>query len=60
VTDAHPATVASGFAFLEAPRWHEGRIRFSDFHTHGVFSAREDGSELRTEAEVPQQPAGLG
>jgi sugar lactone lactonase YvrE len=57
---AAPITVASGFAFLEAPRWHEDRIWFSDFYTHRVLSAREDGSDLRTEAEVPQQPAGLG
>lgn len=57
---AAPTTVASGFAFLEAPRWHEDRIWFSDFYTHQVLSAREDGSDLRTEAEVPQQPAGLG
>ena len=57
---ATPATVASGFGFLEAPRWHSGRIWFSDFYTHRVLSAREDGSDLRTEASVPQQPAGLG
>jgi sugar lactone lactonase YvrE len=60
VTDVHTTTVASGFGFLEAPRWHENRIWFSDFYTHRVFSAREDGSALRTEASVPQQPAGLG
>jgi sugar lactone lactonase YvrE len=59
VTDA-ATTVVSGFAFLEAPRWHEGRIWFSDFYTRQVCSAREDGSELRVEAEVAQQPAGLG
>jgi sugar lactone lactonase YvrE len=53
-------TVASGFAFLEAPRWHQDRISFSDFYTHQVLSAREDGSDLRTEAAVPQQPGGLG
>ena len=57
---ATPATVASGFGFLEAPRWHSGRIWFSDFYTHRVLSAREDGSDLRTEARVPTQPAGLG
>jgi sugar lactone lactonase YvrE len=55
-----PATVVSGFGFLEAPRWHQDRIWFSDFYTYRVLSAREDGSDLRTEAEVPQQPAGLG
>jgi sugar lactone lactonase YvrE len=57
---ATPAIVASGFGFLEAPRWHSGRIWFSDFYTHRVLSAREDGADLRTEASVPHQPAGLG
>jgi sugar lactone lactonase YvrE len=56
---AETTTVASGFGFLEAPRWHDDRIWFSDFYTR-VRSAREDGSDLRTEAHVTQQPAGLG
>ena len=60
MTDAQVTTVASGFGFLEAPRWHEDRIWFSDFYTHRVLSAREDGADLRTEADVPEQPAGLG
>lgn len=53
-------TVLSGYSFLEAPRWHHGRIWCSDFYTHQVVSASEDGSELRVEARVPGQPAGLG
>jgi sugar lactone lactonase YvrE len=57
---ATPATVATGFHFLEAPRWHQDRVWFSDFYGHRVLSACEDGSDLRTEASVPQQPAGLG
>ena len=55
-----PTVVVSGFGFLEAPRWHENRIWFSDFYTYRVLSAREDGSDLRTEASVPQQPALAG
>jgi sugar lactone lactonase YvrE len=53
-------TVIDGFGFLEAPRWRDGRIWVSDFYKHRVLSAREDGSDLRVEAEVPEQPAGLG
>lgn len=53
-------TVVAGMSFLECPRWHEQRIWFSDFYTFRVYSAAEDGSDLRTEAEVPQQPSGLG
>jgi sugar lactone lactonase YvrE len=52
--------VLDGFSFLEAPRWHDDRIWCSDFYTHQVVSAREDGSDLRVEAVVPHQPAGLG
>ncbi|MEW2505836.1 MULTISPECIES: SMP-30/gluconolactonase/LRE family protein [unclassified Amycolatopsis] len=53
-------TVLEGLSYLECPRWHEGRIWFSDFYTYRVCSAAEDGTDLRTEAEVPQQPSGLG
>jgi sugar lactone lactonase YvrE len=48
------------FSFLECPRWHEGRIWFVDFYTYRVLSATADGGDLRTEAEVPGQPSGLG
>jgi sugar lactone lactonase YvrE len=54
------ATVVDGFSFLEGPRWRDERIWFSDFYTHRVLSAREDGSGLRVEAAVPEQPSGLG
>jgi len=55
-----PTTVVSDAHFLEAPRWREGRLWFSDFYGHRVSSCREDGSDLRVEAEVPGQPSGLG
>src|SRR5215469_8795145 len=53
-------TVVRDLAYLEGPRWHDERIWFSDFYTYRVYSAAEDGSDLRVEAEVPQQPSGLG
>ncbi|MEO7061663.1 MAG: SMP-30/gluconolactonase/LRE family protein [Lapillicoccus sp.] len=53
-------TVLTGMSYLECPRWHDGRIWVADFYTHQVVSAAEDGSDLRVEAEVPQQPSGLG
>jgi len=59
MTDA-VTTVMSGFSFLEAPRWRGDRIWMSDFYGLKVLSAREDGSDVRVEAEVPQQPSGLG
>lgn len=53
-------TVIEGMSYTECPRWHRGRLWFSDFYLHGVFSAAEDGTGRRTEAEVPGQPSGLG
>jgi sugar lactone lactonase YvrE len=60
MTDEAARTVLTGYSFLEAPRWHEGRIWCSDFYTGQVVSALEDGSDVRLEAEVPEQPSGLG
>lgn len=60
VTDRQITTIADGFAYLECPRWHDGRIWFVDFYTYRVLSADEHGGDLRTEAEVPGQPSGLG
>ncbi|MDQ4118231.1 MAG: SMP-30/gluconolactonase/LRE family protein [Actinomycetota bacterium] len=54
------SVVLEGLSFLEGPRWHSGRIWVSDFYTHRVLSADENGSHLRTEADVPQQPSGTG
>lgn len=53
-------TLVTDMAYTECPRWHDGRLWFSDFYTHTIRSVREDGSDLRTEVEVPQQPSGLG
>jgi sugar lactone lactonase YvrE len=58
--DHETSTILSGRSYLECPRWHEDRIWMSDFYTKCVLSAAEDGSDLRVEAEVPNQPAGLG
>ncbi|GAA4712847.1 SMP-30/gluconolactonase/LRE family protein [Nocardioides conyzicola] len=57
---AAPRTIVSDAHFLEAPRWHDGRLWYSDFYGHQVHSVREDGSDDRVEAEVPGQPSGLG
>jgi sugar lactone lactonase YvrE len=48
-----------GLYFGECPRWHEGRMWFSDFYDHGIFSVTEDG-DRRQEVEYPGEPAGLG
>ncbi len=44
-----------GFAFLEGPRWHDGRLWFSDMHAQRVFAASESGA-LEAVARVPECP----
>ena len=52
--------IREGLAFGEGPRWHDGRLWYSDFYRHGVFSMLGDGSDERLEVDVPGQPSGLG
>ena len=49
-----------GLTHTEGARWHDGRFWFSDLYTYKVWSIQEDGSGLRTEAEVPGTPSGIG
>jgi len=52
------AEVASGFSFLEGPRWRDGALYLSDFHTGQVL--RYDGRGVATVCSVTGQPSGLG
>ena len=51
--------LVSGLSFAECPRWHDGRLYFSDFYTQRVLAVALDGT-LETIAEVPARPSGLG
>jgi sugar lactone lactonase YvrE len=48
-----------GLTFGEGPRWHEGRLWYSDFYDEAVFSAGPDG-DRRREVDVAGRPSGLG
>jgi sugar lactone lactonase YvrE len=48
-----------GLRFPEGPRWHDGRLWFSDMHSQQVLAVDLDGS-METIATVPQDPSGLG
>lgn len=52
-------TLASGFSFLECPRWHAGRLYTSDFYTGRVLAFDADGSHELI-CRLAGQPAGLG
>jgi sugar lactone lactonase YvrE len=48
-----------GLDFGEGPRWHDGRLWFSDFDQHTVSSVGDDGAR-RVELELDDFPSGLG
>jgi sugar lactone lactonase YvrE len=58
--DYTAAVVREGLGFGEAPRWHDGRLWYSDFYRHGIYSMAGDGSDEVREHEVLTQPSGLG
>jgi sugar lactone lactonase YvrE len=60
MTTYQATTIQEGLHFGEAPRWHDGRLWYSDFYRHGVFSISAAGGDERRELTVPGQPSGLG
>ena len=55
-----PTRILTGdIYFGEAPRWHDGRLWFSDFFAHAVKSVSLEG-DLRTEFTIDDRPSGLG
>lgn len=52
--------VLDGLAFPEGPRWRDGRLWFSDMHSHRVVALDPTSGETETIAEVPTRPSGLG
>jgi sugar lactone lactonase YvrE len=48
-----------GLAFGESPRWHDGKLWFSDMYTHQVMTLGLSG-ETEKIVEVPGRPSGLG
>ena len=53
-------TVLEGLRFGEGPRWHDGRVWFSDMHDHRVLATDLEGNH-RVVAEITDdEPSGLG
>jgi len=59
MSDRKLVPVIDGYTFLEAPRWHDGRLWLSDFYTRKVIAVTP-GGDVEDIASVPQQPSGLG
>ncbi len=51
--------LAEGFFFLEGPRWHQGKLWFSDMWGYKVYTLTA-GGERQVVCEVPQRPSGIG
>jgi sugar lactone lactonase YvrE len=55
----HTATLVGGIDFGEGPRWHDGRLWYSDFFQRRVCAVSADGTS-ETMLEIRDQPSGLG
>ena len=51
--------LVEGLRFAEGPRWHDGRLYFSDFFDHRVRAVALDGT-VTDIVDVAHQPSGLG
>ena len=52
--------IATGFSYLESPRWHDGQLWLSDLYTHRVVTVDATSGEATTQFEVEGQPSGMG
>lgn len=52
-------TLADGLTLTEGPRWHNGRLYFSDMHEHRVCSLGE-GGRVETVASFDDKASGIG
>lgn len=59
MTDGAISVLKADLLFPEGPRWHDGRLWFSDQHLHRVYAMDERGN-CETLFEVPGSPSGLG
>jgi sugar lactone lactonase YvrE len=54
-----PQVLADGLRFAEGPRWHGGKLWFSDMYDHAVKTVDLHG-HVETMVEIEGQPSGLG
>ena len=52
--------VADKIDFGEGPRWHDGRLWYSDFYQHRIASIGPDGDSRNEFEDLADQPSGLG
>ena len=52
--------LVDGLDFGEGPRWHDGRLWYSDFYQHNVYAVSPGGARERILDLGSEQPSGLG
>ncbi len=55
-----PTLLVDGLDFGEGPRWHEGRLWYSDFHQHRIYAVAADGTREVMVETGEERPSGLG
>ena len=55
-----PTLLVDGLDFGEGPRWHEGRLWYSDFHQHRIYAISADGAREAMVDMGDERPSGLG
>lgn len=49
-----------GLDFGEGPRWHDGRLWYSDFYQRAVYTVTSAGAREAVHADLDDRPSGLG
>lgn len=52
--------VVDGIDFGEGPRWHDGRLWYSDFYQHAIYAVSTDGVRSTMHSGLDDRPSGLG
>ncbi len=52
--------LVDGIDFAEGPRWHDGRLWYSDFYQRSICSVSPAGDHRVEHGDLPDRPSGLG
>lgn len=52
--------LVDGVDFGEGPRWHDGRLWYSDFYQAAIYSVGPSGDRRVEHGDLPDRPSGLG
>ncbi|MEY2437830.1 MAG: hypothetical protein QOF97_2666, partial [Acidimicrobiaceae bacterium] len=52
--------LVDGLDFGEGPRWHDGRLWYSDFYQRCIFAVSVDGRREAIHENLADRPSGLG